>query len=171
MNDIESTVTCPKCDAAYKLKYSRYSREKTHTCSACGESMPIPEFQQEQQASVATDSIKKPPSSAFATWLVENRYMFCGTVCLLVGLPFMIISLFNIVFYIPLATLALVFGVLAVADRKPIQGLILILIVTVLCTLVGDYLSKQRINAAMQEINNQAKQFEETLKKQFQGAP
>jgi hypothetical protein len=43
MNDIESTVTCPKCDAAYKLKYSRYSREKTHTCSACGEQIPLPE--------------------------------------------------------------------------------------------------------------------------------
>ena len=43
MNDIETTVTCPKCDAAYKLKYSRYSPEKTHTCSACGEKIPLPE--------------------------------------------------------------------------------------------------------------------------------
>jgi hypothetical protein len=165
MNDIESTVTCPKCDAAYKLKYSRYSREKTHTCSACGEMIPLQEYQQEQQASVATDSIWKPSSSAFATWLVENRYMFCGTVCLLIGFLFMILSLLNIEFYIPLATLALVFGVLAVADRKPIQGLILILIVTVLCTLIADYLSKKRIGAAMQEINNQMKPFEEALKK------
>jgi hypothetical protein len=41
---IETTVTCPKCDAAYTLKYSRYSPEKTHTCSACGEQIPLPEI-------------------------------------------------------------------------------------------------------------------------------
>jgi hypothetical protein len=50
MHDIETTVTCPKCDAAYKLKYSRYSPEKTHTCSACGEKIPLPEIAPEPLA-------------------------------------------------------------------------------------------------------------------------
>ena len=39
---IKTTVTCPKCDAAFILKYSPYSREKTHTCSSCGTPIPLP---------------------------------------------------------------------------------------------------------------------------------
>jgi hypothetical protein len=53
MSNIETTVICPKCDAAFVLKYSPYAREKTHTCSSCGTVIPLPQMtlQNQQPAS------------------------------------------------------------------------------------------------------------------------
>ena len=163
---IKTTVTCPKCDAAFILKYSPYSREKTHTCSACGEMIPLPELMPPPRENGPQELPGPSLFKSLAFWITENRYMFCGTICLLVSLLFMINSMLNLEYYIPLAILALVFGVLAVVDRKPIQGLVLILIVTVLCTQLADYLSRQRIGATLQEFKNQMKPFEDALKKQ-----
>jgi hypothetical protein len=158
---IETTVICPKCDAAFTLSYSRYAHEKTHTCSVCGTSIPLPE---NPPSSGQPELATAPHRRFFASWITENRYMLCGVVCLLVAVVSMAITLTAADIYIPLSCLALVFGVLAVMDRKPIQGLLLILAITILGSLLGNYLIEKRTNEESQKFNNQMQKTLDALR-------
>ena len=91
--------------------------------------------------------------------------MFCGIVCLFFAILSMEITLLLVPTSVTLFTLALVFGVLAVVERKPIQGLALILFVAISGSLLCFSLLVQRANEQIKQINTAQKSFDDAMRK------
>lgn len=70
MSDMqEITLTCPKCDEAFRVRYSRYAPEKSAKCSSCGFDMPLPQVEQitplQPTASTRCDTMPVKKGSLF----------------------------------------------------------------------------------------------------------
>ncbi len=162
-NLTELTVTCDKCDTAFSAKYSPYSPTKTVRCPSCGADLPLPvsppapSAPTDPQATVAYTQA----AAGLKPWAVENRYVLAGTTCLILAAAFMSISLGTFQVYLPLAGLALVFGVLAVVDRKLVQGLALIICTAVIGSLLHGFLLDLRHGDELRGFENSLRELQD----------
>ncbi|MDD4872324.1 MAG: hypothetical protein PHR77_17370 [Kiritimatiellae bacterium] len=168
MKEESVIITCPKCDTAFTARYSPYSPEKTVKCTNCGAEIPLPEKHSEplrinkvSTPATGTPKVEDPISS----WLISNRYVLSGYISLAVTILFMAISLASVQVYLPLCIVTIVFGILAVVDKKPIQGLVLILFATVIVSAFHGYLFDQRHGAEVKEMEQSMKKLQEMIKK------
>lgn len=161
-NLAEVTITCGRCDTAFSAKYSPYSPTKTVRCPSCGADLPLPVSPPAPSAPAEPHASAAHTQAAARrnTWAIENRYVLAGSVCLLLATAFMCLFLATVQVYLPLAGLALVFGVLAVVDRKLVQGLALIICTAVIGSLLHGFLFDLRHGEELRGIEKSLRELQ-----------
>lgn len=172
---IETVITCPKCDDAFTIKYSKYSPQKPVTCVSCGSELPLPVEEEAETPSglsvtgseVASAELRKSIEAETADgWFMRNRYIVSGAVCFVLALVFMTISLTTLEAYLPLLALALVFGVIAVVNRTPVQGLALILVTIIGGALFNGWLFELRCGEDLRDFGRKMERTSRDLERE-----
>lgn len=163
---MQTTLTCTNCDEAFTVDYSPYSQKKPINCPSCGQLLDLPK-NNEQTPQVATPDEAINASLSKTAWFVDNRYLICGIICVLTGLAFTAWSVLAFTIYIPFLFLALIFGVLDIADRKPFRGLGLIFFTVFIGALVYGYSMEREFGESSRQMNREVKQLENLIKQNF----
>ena len=164
---MKTEIICTNCDEAFSVEYSKYSSQKTVNCPTCGTVLDIP-CEKADKESVNPDAespvSENTKNKAFSrSWHIENRYMHCGTICFTLGIFFLAVSMLLFTIYVPFFILALVFGVLAIVDKKPLPGIILIVLTILVATFTQNYLMNREVEEFTQELNDQTTEMDDSF--------
>jgi uncharacterized protein YbaR (Trm112 family) len=171
---MKTDIICPKCDEAFSVEYSKYSSQKTVKCPTCRTVLDIVKEKVDNEhinTDVNTSVSENIKSKEFSySWHIENRYMHSGVICFTLGIFFLGTSLYSFNIYVTFFILALVFGVLTVIDKKPLHGIILIVVTVLVAGFMQNILINNEVDEFTQQINDQTAEMEESFKileKQF----
>jgi len=155
---MKTNIICTKCDEAFSVEYSKYSSRKTVKCPTCGIVLDLPRERIAKESvnpnaeSLVSENTKNKAFSM--SWHIENRYMHSGVICFTLGLFFLAVSLYSFNIYVPFFILALIFGVLAIVDKKPLPGIILIVVTVLVAAFTQNYLMNREVEEFIQELND-----------------
>ncbi len=142
---MKTNIICPKCDEAFSVEYSKYSSKKTVECPTCGTTIDLPKKERTEKD---LGTVPENPANLFGKIMdlqVENRYIFCGIICSIFGFAAMLLSVYYFTIYVPFFVLVLVFGILAIVDKKTSQGLWLIAITILVAAFLQSFLFNREV--------------------------
>jgi hypothetical protein len=164
---MKKDIICTNCDEAFSIEYSKYSSQKSVKCPTCGTVLDILKEKVDKEninTGINTSVPDNIKSKAFSkSWHIDNRYMHSGVICFTLGIFFLAASMYSFNIYIPFFILALVFGVLTVVDKKPLHGMILIVVTILFAGFTQNYLINHEVDKFTQELNDQTAEMDDSF--------
>lgn len=141
MSDIR--FLCPYC--AQSIDAPEDMRGRTVDCPACGKPFQVP-------ALASPPHPGRQPGEEVQTNVKQGALIGAAT-CFVVGLLFMTWSLLTFVIYGPLFLAAFVLSIVALAQKRIIGGLLMLLATIIIPPIIGLVLAATRVTTAAQTIN------------------
>jgi len=160
------TVNCPHCDQSLEAENEMKGMEVE--CPECGNPFTItpPAPKKQPRKSAAPQREVKTD--------VKQGAIIGGFVCLVLGVALMFISLLSFIVYLPLFLAAFILSIVAMAQKRVVGGVLLLLLTIIVPSILGVGLFVTRTAAFAEEVSQAMEEAErearEEIEQQVEGA-
>jgi hypothetical protein len=162
MSDIK--FSCPNCAQSFESPADMAGQ--TIDCPNCQKAFHIPNL----RAAISPPARNAPafyPSAEMQTNVKQGALIGSG-VCLLVGLAFMVWSLFWFIAYVPLFFAAFVLSIIAMAQKRVTGGILLLLASCIIPGVLFFVLAGQRAGEALETLDADMEQTKVEMQQTLQ---